>query len=301
MSILPLLMSRKKSAKIDLLIETDVFAYNVATEAALAGWDGVSKLNVTVEIGEGVVVGGAAGVPALYFPASIPGGSICKLINNGVIAGAGGDGGPGSNYELPAGAAGKNGGAALVTDIPLTVDNAGIIGGGGGGGGGGGDGHRKTRQSGSGGGGAGAPPGISPDDGLLAVALGYPATLLKGGQGTSSGGRTSNNHIADAQGGEAGKGGKAGIEKASPALGVTLYRNGGGGGGLGAGGAGGRDEYFSGEPTDGGDSPAGLGGAANSAGAYPLARIGGNAGAAVNGDSLITWLDYGTRYGPIIS
>ena len=97
------------------------------------GWDGTSKVEVTVAAGVYIWSDNTA-VPALDMGGAFPGG--LTLVNRGFIMGKGGDGGylqaNRSTYIAP-----EPGGPAIGLTGPISVDNTnGYIGGGGGGGGG---------------------------------------------------------------------------------------------------------------------------------------------------------------------
>jgi hypothetical protein len=169
--------------------------------SATSYYPGRSIVNLTVDAG--VIVGsGSVGTPALIIDGLVSG-DLINLINNGNIAGAGGQGGAAGSYvvtntpifnskgqpvysdskgriqsttstvtSIP-GRAGEVGGPALyVTYATNLVNNGTIAGGGGGGGGGGGP------TGGQGGGGAGRKAGSGANNG----------TLTAGGAGTGLGG-----------------------------------------------------------------------------------------------------------------
>jgi len=142
-----------------LLITTNTFNYNIFTSAGSP----TEPVRVTVTINSGIIVGSTdTSIPALTIE-NFAGGSRVTIINNGVIVGRGGNGGAGFSTS---GTSGKNGGTAISTTVPLSIENNGFIGGGGGGGQGG-----KKGTCGecyddfgsSGGGGAGQNGGKSPN------------------------------------------------------------------------------------------------------------------------------------------
>ena len=178
--------------------------------SATSYYPGRSIVNLTVNAG--VIVGsGSTGTPALIIDGLVSG-DLINLINNGNIAGAGGQGGAAGQYTVTntpiydskgnqvftntiggkgriqatnstvtsvPGRPGEIGGPALyVTYLTNLVNNGTIAGGGGGGGGGGGS------TGGSGGGGAGSKAGSGANNGTL-TAGGAGAGL--GGQGGARG------------------------------------------------------------------------------------------------------------------
>lgn len=182
-----------------------------------------------------------------------------ELINNGFIIGMGGAGGAGSNAGANGGAGGS-GGLALSVSVAVTVTNNGTIGGGGGGGGGGG-----AWQS----------------DPLPPFFI---TTYGAGGGG--GGGRTGATNSSGGAGGAGGSGVAAG--------------NAGGSGTSGGGGAGGSPNSSTpsaGAGGAGGDW--GSGGAGGTTSNWYSAGGGGSAGAAISGNSNITYNATGTRLGAI--
>jgi hypothetical protein len=181
------------------------------------------------------------------------------LINNGFIIGMGGAGGAGSNAGAN-GVAGSGGGLALSVSVAVTVTNNGTIGGGGGGGGGGG-----AWQS------APLPPFF---------------ISSYGAGGGGGGGRTGS---TDSSGGAGGAGG-----------GGVAAGNAGGNGTAAGGGAGGSPNSATpsaGAGGAGGDW--GSGGAGGTTSNWYSAGGGGSAGAAISGNSNITYNATGTRLGAI--
>ena len=243
---------------------------NLRTQALAAGWNGTASLLATIPAGN-LIQASSTGVYALTINGSFPAG--VTLVNNGTIEGRGGDGGTGGaafNSSASPAAPGTGGGPALLVSVASTINNAsGVISGGGGGGGGGASisiGYGKGGRYPVGGGGGGGGIGIS----------------LAGAGGSASGGAVNY---------------PGGVGTAG-----TLIANGtGGGGGYfpsggaygGAGGAGG--SY--------GSSGASGGGSGYSTGAIPYygaLGAGGAAGTCLSGNSNITWIATGTRYGAIV-
>lgn len=241
------------------------------TLATAAGWDGVRPLVATTSGNIGTI---GVGYYAFSIYGSYPNG--VKLINNHIISGAGGNGGPGHYWPAygsattspPSGGTytlnptGSAGGPALYVGTTATIVNNGTIQGGGGGGGGGYNGDYPFGGSG-GGGGAGIPAGTG---GACQVYLtvydygswSYTDTHNRPG---SSGSLTA--------GGGGGPGGYVG------GYGDDRYGNHGGNGG-GPGASGGGNVY----------GRVGTG-------------AGGGSGVAVIGNANITWSTTGTRYGAI--
>jgi len=222
---------------LNLTISANTFNYHLAIEAYNAGWTGGRPIVLTVQ--SGVVVGSTSTEqPALNIQ-GFPHNSSIILINNGIIAGAGGRG---ASYSHSS----QSGGMAMFVGSPVTVFNNGIIGGGGGGGG---RGHGSgSARGGGGGGGAGALPGpasngVPSGGGICGASGGSAGSLLTGGAGGSS--------ICGSRGGKGGDLGQPGLH---------------------------------------GEGPGGIGG--STPGAEP--------GAAVRGNSFITWKVVGDRRGPLI-
>lgn len=113
--------------------------YDMRADAIALGWDGVSKLNFTVTINNGVVVySSSTGAYAFYISPTFPAGSTLTVNNYGYIVGRGGDGGAGSNYTTSwSTPTAGTGGPAFYAGYSVSLNNGGIIGGGGGGGAGG--------------------------------------------------------------------------------------------------------------------------------------------------------------------
>lgn len=248
---------------------------NLRSLAVNAGWNQSSAVVATINAG--IFISGSGGT-ALTINGSFPGG--VSLINNGTIAGSGGNGGSGAYSQgwqfawggtyYPAGT-GNSGGLALAVSTAVSITNNGTIAGGGGGGGGGG---RWLNLS--------DPYGGSVN-----------STFAGGGGG---GGRSG--HINSA-GGPAGGGNQGGN-----GIGVT-YGSGGGAGTSSSAGNGGAGSNWPGQPAWRGGA-GGNGGGWGSGGSTGQSssdgdpgRSGGAAGAAITGNSNITWVTFGTRLGSI--
>lgn len=241
-----------KANAFGLVYSANTSNVNVRTAALAAGWDGTSKLNVTINSGV-VIFSTSTGSYAMTVSGSFPGG--VEIINNGTILGRGGDGGSSTVN-------GGNGGPALLVQSAVTINNtSGRIAGGGGGGGGGaaytycvyqdeGVCYQYATEYGPGGGG-GIGNGSGGSGGSWGSA-GSAGTLTAAGSGGSPGGGGQANYV--------GPGGAGGTYGSTGGNGC----NGSYGGGCGV--------------------PSGLGGAG---------------GAAVVGNSNITWTATGTRNGSI--
>lgn len=268
--------------------------YNLKASAITAGWDQVLPLKCIVTINNGITVGSAStGSYSFDTGATFPTGTTLSLINNGNIYGAGGVG-------AGAGGAGGTGGPSLNAQFALSITNNGVVGGGGGGGGAGGGWY------------------VTANTDYVPYVAATPYTAASGGywQGSST-----------AYAGGSGGGGGAGVVNAPGGAGYTNSSPGsqaaaGGGAtssataGAAGGGAGYAYTYANGYygyggvgGTGGGLGAAGGGGSATAGqgGSYPLlangvwygAGSGGAGGPCTNGNSNITWVTTGTRYGAL--
>ena len=192
--------------------------------SATSYYPGRSIVNLTVNAG--VIVGsGSAGTPALIIDGLVSG-DLINLINNGNIAGAGGQGGEAGSYVVTStpvldskgnpvqskgsvsirstvtsipGRPGEVGGSALyVTYATNLINNGTIAGGGGGGGGGGGP------TGGQGGGGAGRKAGSGANNGTLTAGGAGAGLGGAGGARGSAGSAGTNNTNAGGLGGAPG-------------------------------------------------------------------------------------------------
>lgn len=249
-----------KANQFSFTISTNQIDLNLRNLAISNGWNGTSALAVTIASGV-YIYSNSTGTPALTINGSFPSG--ITLINNGTIEGRGGNGGAGGNVvstSASPGAVGGGGGTALSVSVATSITNNGVIAGGGGGGGGGGG----TRYGGkntefNAGGGGGGGIGISSG----------------GAGGVASGGYIN----------RAGTAGTAG----------TLTT-------VGVGGASSNTTNGMGRGGDGGSyGSSGVNGLAGYSGAiyYGAGGAGGAAGSCTAGNSNITWLSTGTRYGAL--
>jgi hypothetical protein len=122
---------RGKSSQFTYTITSHQLQMNLRSAVLTAGWNGTSKVEVTVAAGI-YIWSDSTAVPALNMGGAFPGG--LTLINNGFIMGKGGDGGyqfaDRITYSAP-----TSGGPAINLTGPITINNStGYIGGGGGGG-----------------------------------------------------------------------------------------------------------------------------------------------------------------------
>lgn len=251
-----------KANQFALTISSNQTNANLATLATNAGWNGTSKLVATINSGI-YVSSNSTGTPALTVNGSFAGG--VELINNGYIVGDGGNGGNGG-YGNPKSASGSSyptsgaaGGLALSVSSAITITNNGTIGGGGGGGG-------------------GAQGGFS--------YYGYTYLRAKGGGGGGGRSGTTNSSGGSRLGGAGtSSGGGSGGAGNRPTTAYDWAQGGTGGSGATWGATGGTGTKGSGS----------RGGNYN----WTTGRYGGGGGAAVNGNSNITWVTTGTRLGAI--
>ena len=263
--------------------------YNVRTAAIAAGWDQILPLVATVTVNPGVVIGSSSNAVPAFDTGTLPAGSMCYLtIGAGAyIVGKGGDGGRGGgDYNFGPCTPGAAGGTAIRAQVPVVIINGGTIGGGGGGGGGGqssyftqitylGGGNngqgQPTEQTfgicgGGGGGGAGYIGGycnINGDGNNMWYDIGGGGKVT-GGNGTLTAGGGNGHGASNYAGAYAGNGGSGG---ALGQPGIT-------------GAAGVQDYLGTFYPTS-------------------VGALGGAAGAAVVGNSNITWTTSGTILGAL--
>lgn len=157
-------------AAIPLTISTNTYNYDVYTNRGPTYVAGFSDITVTVNA---PVTVGSTATPtyALLVPSAFSPTDTVTIVNNGVIQGMGGGGGPGGNAPgaapVPAtavpGVAGGTGGNAIYVNRPTTITNNGTVASGGGGGGGGGSVQvpSKPQPAGWGGGGGGGGAGLN--------------------------------------------------------------------------------------------------------------------------------------------
>lgn len=192
---------------------------------AFVGEFGIPDENITVNIEiltNSLITASITTNYALTVDNRWPSSVTLLLVNNGVIAGCGGDGGDGaglfSGYSTPS-TEGTKGGNSILVDYEITIDNsAGIIGAGGGGGGGGGftivripgalDIYEANTSGGGGGGGAGIGLGGVTGEFLAVTALnGAQGGHTTGGTGADGVSGTSSGGSGDGHNSRGGKGG----------------------------------------------------------------------------------------------
>ncbi len=242
---------------------------------------------VTITIKSGVLVSASTtSLYALTNPSTWAAGVVVRLVieSGAIVAGRGGDGGDGGIVfgSTVAPTAGSDGGNSILAAFAMTIDNGGIISGGSGGGGGSGGAScisfsQSVYCDGSGGGG-GWPYGVAGASTLVAIG----GTVI-------SGGLTNATNATSTANGTGGNG--AVINESYGEDGIDFVQADVGDGG------------------DGGSSYAqsGVAGAnaANSSndggvGAAQSGAAAGSAGDAIHGNSYITWVATGTRYGAIV-
>lgn len=248
--------------QVNITISSNQTNYILNTAKAAGYVAGIT--DVTVTINSGVYVSSSStGTYALDVDTSWAAGDTVTIVNNGFIIGMGGAGGAGAGRSNTgvnsAGSGGTSGGPALSVRVQVSIKNYGTIAGGGGGGGGGRCTYIGYTPRAGGGGGGGRTGATNTAGGAGGVASGAGFSGAAGGTGTSS---------------SEGWGGAGGFIAASEKGGA-----GGNGGGYGAAGA------------------TGSVGAGGTAGLGPYS--GGSGGAAVNGNTNITWVATGTRLGAI--
>jgi hypothetical protein len=247
----------------NIIISSNQTNLNLRSLALSSGWNEISKLIVTINAGI-YISSNTTSTPALTISGAFQNG--LTLINNGSVVGMGGAGNQGAPVGAPGGN-GFSGGTALSVSSGVTIDNAsGVIAGGGGGGGGGGS--FQDNDSGygwAGGGGGGGQSGLT--------------NSAAGAAGTGTYFQRSRDSAA----------GTAGTVSAA------------GSGGIGA--AAPFAQYYAGAGGNGGSwgSAGSTGGSSNPPGGHTPQPpgSGGTAGAAVSGNSNITWTAFGTRLGTI--
>lgn len=239
---------------------------------------------IVVNIADGVLVGGASPGSPAFSVGDWPDGVDITIVNNGSILGYAGRGGTGGAvFDTGENLDGEDGGLALYTRYPITIDNdAGIIAGGGGGGGGGGGTTTVTlpspliaRGSGGGGGGGAGYAGQTGGDGgnadIDSPGSGAPEQASFGEAGSSG---------TDTAPGDGGDGGT----ETRPSGATATGGDGGDGGGLG---------------QPGQDGTAASGGANDLFTSAP--GSGGAAGEAIDGDSYVSFTYEGVIHGSRIN
>jgi len=227
----------KSRVTVPLTISASTNNYDVYTNRGPTYIAGASDIVVTVN--PGVTVGSTStGTYSLLVPNAFSPLDTVTIVNQGLIQGMGGNGGPGGYYnsnQIPfwPGKAGSGGGNAIYVNRPTTITNNGTVASGGGGGGGGGVGASPKGQSfapgGGGGGGSGTNGGTGgPSNG--GPGNGGTGTSPAGGSGSAGTNPGSNPGGPGGAGGGRGAAGSAG----TPATAQGIAQPGGSGGGAGS-------------------------------------------------------------------
>jgi hypothetical protein len=269
-----------------ITISSNTADYNLYSALVGLGWDETKPVSGTVTLATGnTVYSTSTSTAAFRQGGAFPDGSSASIVieSGAVIAGKGGAGGQGApinSYIFGNGFPGLTGGPGLAVNSSITVNNLGTIAGGGGGGSGGGgalawngDIKSPTYHAGSGGAGGGGGAGSS-----LSAAVAGAAGVSSVGTAKTDGGAGSNGSDT---------GGAGGTRATEAADGTRKARGGGAGGAGGARGSSGavatNNATASGATTNTTSTPG----------------AGGPAGAAVTGNSNITWTNEGTRLGAV--
>jgi hypothetical protein len=210
--------SHNQSGVINITIASNIKNYNIFTNRGSNYIAGNSVITLTIN--SGVVVGSTSRTTySLDTGSGWTTGDTISIVNNGYIAGAGGNGGRGGSSSLATGGSGLAGGPGINLQWPVSITNANgyIYSGGGGGGGGGG-------SNCGGGGGAGSIAGV----GGRGSHYGVNGGLVSGGSCGTAGGATGGG-VRIGHGGVLGQNGDNG----------GVYGGGGGGGGASGGHGGG--------------------------------------------------------------
>jgi hypothetical protein len=264
-----------KSNDFPFTISSDTTEVNLRSAALSAGWDGTRRVVCTINSGV-TVYSNSTGSYAMTINGSFPNGVL--LINNGTILGRGGNGGLGGaasancscgQFTQGGTTGGSNAGPALLVSVAASITNNNRIAGGGGGGGGGGPGGSFVGSGGGGGGGIGngSGGGIAFNSFCGGNGVGSAGTLTSAGAGGSGSGATGGGGCGciQEQGGAGGPGGSFGSSGTGGNSGGTRRNS--------------KCNTFPYNPS--------------------IINSGGAGGAAVVGNSNITWNAFGTRNGSI--
>lgn len=135
MSIMSILVASGAKGRVSLSYTFSASTANASLNVTSLSGYSAGKSDITVTVNSGVYLWATAiTAPGLSLTGGTTGDTI-TLVNNGFIMGKGGNGlvGTGQTTRIEA----QNGGSAISTSLPITINNtAGYIGGGGGGGGG---------------------------------------------------------------------------------------------------------------------------------------------------------------------
>ena len=258
---------------------------NLRSLAVSAGWNQQSHAVATIAAGVDISSNNT-NTAALTINGSWPGG--VTLINKGTVHGMGGAGGRGGADASTGSANGSNGAAGgtglAVTVGGVTVDNQGTISGGGGGGGGGGGIWNDSRGdkagfAGGGGGGGQSSRTTNSSGGGAGGDLHNPTRPAgKGDSGT---------HAGPGNGGDYAYGPRSALGDTGSYSYLNLLTGAGGKGGA------------SGQAGSSGQSGSGANATTPPSWKFGTPGSGGAAGKSVTGNSNITWINTGTRKGPI--
>ena len=246
------LQGKQYRVSISVAITTQTTDYTLTASSLSGYYAGISDITLTV--GAILLYASSTGTYALTWT-GFTAGDTFNLVNNGTIAGHGGNGGAG--YAGVGGA----GGGAINSGYAGTINSPGSIGGGGGGGGGG-----SAPPAGGGGGGGGGAGGGTGMIGYNSTSYGGNGGWTIPGVGGGGGYAAISGGIWSGYPGSAGGGGGSGISTCAGGIGgsggaggslgtgtAPNYKCGGGGGGWGASGA-------SGGPSNQGAAGGGGGG-----------------------------------------
>lgn len=191
--------------------------WQAVRECLLAGWDGESKVSLTVKV-SGIRGSQSSTRPALNF-SGFPLGSTLLLFVDAIVGGKGGNGGRGG--DIPPGLLafdGEPGGDAIWLSNLETriVNNSALVAGGGGGGGGAYVSGPPATSGGGGGGGVGFPSGLGGAGGYPSALAGNQGAWVAVGLGGVGG---AGGAPALANGRTGGAGGTAGVAGAAPVSG----------------------------------------------------------------------------------
>ena len=270
-----------------------VISQSTITSAAV-GWDGVAPIIANIT-NNATISSTSTSSYALSFT-GIPSTTTVNFVNYGSIIGMGGNGG--SSYTV-----GSNAGPALIASSAIRISNYGVIGGGGGGGGAGGSSTGLINWKGGGGGGGGGGAGGSGGTG----GTGGTSANTPGGQGNSG---SNGSMTSGGNGGQGGRGlGSPGAQYSqagSAGANAYSYGSAGSGGPLGPASTGDNASWTTQGGGGGGGGALGSSGGSGGGGAAAGSRwyyngpyAGGTGGAAIAGNSNITWIATGTRAGAI--
>lgn len=279
----------RRAFEVNHLITSTTYDFKLRDFLISQGWDEATPVNVTITVVGGIYLAATSTSEYAFDTQSgYPEGSSLTLINNGFIAGRGGAGGAGSTAQSrpPPGGDGQNGGVALRAQHAITIRNFGTVAGGGGGGGGGGGSYSSIGggSAAAGGGGGGA---RSVGDGGASGGPVWRSSSWNSFNNISNIARIAAQAGSNATLWERGFGGDRGVHQFFTQGRAFTVTGGFGGNG------GGWGQH--GQPGTRGDAPSSSTTRRRSSGGS-----GGAPGAAVNGNSFITWEIPGSRLGQLL-